>query len=153
MNSISTKSEYLLIFRGTEWHRVLSAVEIKKVMVDWMAWSDRLVAEGRSKARRSLAGAGKVVSGKERNVSDGPFAEAKEAVAGYFLLEVTDLDEALAIAKECPTLPYGVTVEVRPMPARCYASQLAVASLEEVANFFGVDYDPEPSAAVAESAY
>ncbi len=154
MNSApaSTKSEYLLIFRGLDWHRTVPPAEIKQIMVDWMAWSDRLVAEGRSKARRSLARTGRVVSGKERQVSDGPFAEAKEAVAGYFLLEVADLDEALDIARECPTLPYGVTVEVRPMPVDCFASKLAVASVEEVADFFGIDYDPTPSAAVAVSA-
>lgn len=148
----SAKSEYLLIFRGTDWHRALPPAEIKRIMVDWMTWSDRLVAEGRSKARRSLARTGKVITGQERQVSDGPYAEAKEAVAGYFLLEVADVDEAVAIAKECPTLPYGATVEVRPMPAACFASKLAVASVEEVADFFGIDYDPTPSAAVAVSA-
>ncbi len=151
MNSASAKSEYLLIFRGIDWARTLPPAEIKEVMVAWMAWSERLAAEGRSTARRSLMTTGKVVSGKERHVSDGPFAEAKEAVAGYFLLEVADLDEAVAIAKECPTLPYGVTVEVREMPRDCFASHLATASLEEIAGFFGIDHDPEPSAAVAES--
>jgi hypothetical protein len=135
MNSLSAKSEYLLIFRGTDWHRGLTAEEIKKIMIDWMAWSDRLVAEGRSKARRSLEGAGKVISGKERSVFDGPFAEAKESVAGYFLLEVDDLEEAMEIAKECPMLPHGMTVEVRPMRLRCLASQLAEASIEEIASF------------------
>jgi len=135
MNSAAAKSEYLLLFRGTDWHRGLTPGEIKEVMIAWMAWSDRLVAEGRSKARRSLAGTGKIISGRERNVSDGPYAEAKEAVAGYFLLEVDDLDEAMSIAKECPTLACGMTVEVRPMPARCLASELAAAPVEAIADF------------------
>ena len=60
-----------------------------------------------------------------RNVSDGPFAEAKETVAGYFLLTVADEDEAIEIAKQCPALPYGMTVEIRPLLARCSASELA----------------------------
>jgi hypothetical protein len=49
-------------------------------------------------------------------VTDGPFAESKEAVAGYFLLHVDDLNEAVEIAKEWPVLEiYGASVEVRPL--------------------------------------
>lgn len=136
MTSAPAKTEYLLLFRGLDWHRGLSAEEIQKVMIDWMAWSDRLVAEGRSKARRSLEVGGKIISGKDRAVSDGPYAETKEAVAGYFLLEVSGLDEAVEIARECPTVPFGATVEVRPMPVRCPASELAVAPLERIAEMF-----------------
>lgn len=134
MSATPEKSEYLLLFRGTEWHRGLSPEEIKEIMIDWMVWSDRLVAEGRCKARRSLGGGGRIISGKERKVSDGPFAEAKESVAGYFLLEVDDLDEVMAIAKECPTLVCGMTVEVRPLPVRCLASELAAAPVECIAS-------------------
>ena len=120
---MNPKSDYLLLFRGTAWHKDLSPDEIQRTMTDWMAWFDRLVAEGRCKGGQSLADEGAVVSGKAGNVSDGPFAESKETVAGYFLLSVADLDEALAIARECPALPYGMTAEVRPLLARCAASQ------------------------------
>ncbi len=47
-------------------------------------------------------------------VQDGPFAETKEALAGVFILDVTDLDAALAWAEKCPAASYG-TVEVRPV--------------------------------------
>jgi hypothetical protein len=47
-------------------------------------------------------------------VLDGPFAETKEQLAGYFLLEVPDMDAALAWAKRVPTASYGA-VEVRPV--------------------------------------
>jgi hypothetical protein len=58
-------------------------------------------------------------------VSDGPFAESKEAIGGYFLLDVASMDEAVAIAQECPGLPYGVRVEVRPVAPECpVASEL-----------------------------
>ena len=59
------------------------------------------------------------MSGKNRAVSDGPFAEAKETIGGYFLLKVATMDEAVAIAKQCPGLPYGIRVEVRPVAAEC----------------------------------
>ena len=58
---------------------------------------------------------GKVVSGKQRTVADGPFAESKEAIAGYFFLTVADEKEAIEIAKQCPGLEYGSIVEVRPV--------------------------------------
>ena len=48
-------------------------------------------------------------------VTDGPYAETKEQLGGYHLIECDDLDEAMAIAQRIPTLPFGGTVEVRPL--------------------------------------
>ena len=50
----------------------------------------------------------------------GPFAEAKEAIGGYFrMLDVATMDEAVVIAQQCPGLPYGAKVEVRPVLSEC----------------------------------
>jgi hypothetical protein len=69
---------------------------------------------------------GKIVSGKNgRAVADGPFAESKEAIGGYFLVQASDLNEALEIARACPGLAYGITVEVRPIAERCPSWQRA----------------------------
>jgi hypothetical protein len=126
MNHLNTdKSEYLLLFRNTAWYQQLSPEEIQRVMTDWMSWFDGLVADGRCLGGQSLERAGQVVRGAERNVTDGPYAEAKESVAGYFILLVQDEAEAIAIAKLCPGLPYGSTVEVRKLMERCGASQMA----------------------------
>jgi hypothetical protein len=57
-------------------------------------------------------------AGGKRAVVDGPFAEAKEIIGGFFLLNVATRDEALAIAAECPAAAWA-TVEVRPT-APCY---------------------------------
>ena len=84
-----------------------------------MAWFKRLTEQGKAVAGNPLEREGKIVSGKERVVSDGPFAESKEAIGGYFLLDVATMNEALAIAKECPGLPYGIRVEVRPVAGEC----------------------------------
>ncbi len=134
MISPSEKSEYLLLFRGTDWHNGRSPDEIQRTMAEWMAWFDRLVADGRCLGGQSLATEGKVVSGKSLHVSDGPFAESKETVAGYFILNVRDLDEALEIAKQCPALTYGMTVEARPLLARCAASQRVLEQLSQTTN-------------------
>src|SRR5258708_39683557 len=115
-----TPNQYLLLFRGTDWHKGLSPEEVQNVMTQWKNWFDRLSAEGKLKAGQPLEREGKTVSGKKgRVVADGPFAESKEAVGGYFLLQVDTLDEAVAIAKDCPALEYGGKVEVRPIAADC----------------------------------
>ena len=118
--STQKQNEYILLFRGGDWYKGLSPEEMQKVMDQWMAWFNRLTAEGKAKAGQPLEREGKIVSGKKgRMVADGPFAEAKEEVGGYFLLQVADMDEAVAIARDCPGLPYGIRVEVRPVAGEC----------------------------------
>jgi hypothetical protein len=113
-------SEYMLLFRGTDWHKGLSPEEAQQVVTQWKAWFDRLTNEGKARAGHPLECEGKIVSGKNgRVVLDGPFAESKEAIGGYFFLQVCSLDEAVAIAKECPGLEFGVVVEVRPVAPVC----------------------------------
>ena len=46
-------------------------------------------------------------------MTDGPFAESKEAIAGFFIIQADGLEQAVEIAKSCPGLDYGQTVEVR----------------------------------------
>jgi hypothetical protein len=48
-------------------------------------------------------------------VTDGPYAETKEQLGGYHLIECKDLDEAISIAKRIPTIPFGGSIEVRPL--------------------------------------
>ena len=124
--STPTKSEFMLLFRGTEWHKGLSPEEIQQVVDQMKAWFDRLTAEGKAKAGKPLFHEGKIVSQKKgRSVVDGPFAESKEAIAGFFLLQVDSLDEAAEIAKEFPALEYGATVEVRPVAPECMVGETA----------------------------
>jgi hypothetical protein len=121
--STQTKNGYMLIFRGTDWHKGLSPEEMQKVSEQWMAWFKRLTEQGKVVAGNPLEREGKIVSGKNgRIVADGPFAESKEAIGGYFLLNVGSLDEAVAIAQQCPGLPYGAKVEVRPVMDQCALS-------------------------------
>jgi hypothetical protein len=122
----STKSEYMLLFRGTDWHKDLSPEEIQQVVNQMKAWFDRLTAEGKAKAGKPLFHEGKIVSRKKGlSVADGPFAESKEAIGGFFLLEVGSLDDATEIAKDFPGLAYGATVEVRPVAPDCMVGETA----------------------------
>jgi hypothetical protein len=110
---------YMLIFRGTDWYKGLSAEETQKITDQWMAWFKGLSDEGKVIAGNPLEREGKVISGKNKAVSDGPFMESKEAIGGYFLLAVDSMDEAVAIGKQCPGLPYGIRVEVRQVAGEC----------------------------------
>lgn len=114
------QNEYLLLFRGSGWDKGLSPEQLQKTLDQFMAWFERLKQEGKVKAGQPLERTGKIVSGKNgRVVADGPFAESKEAIGGYFLLQVNDLDEAVEIAQQCPALDFGSTVEVRPVAEEC----------------------------------
>jgi len=127
MSTISTaKSDYLLLFRGNVWDRGLSPAQLQKVVSDWYAWFERLKKEGKCIGGNPLEMEGKVVSGKQgRTIADGPFAESKEAIGGYFYLQVADENEAIEIAKQCPGLEYGSVVEVRPVAEECSIRQRA----------------------------
>ncbi|MBC8095309.1 MAG: hypothetical protein H7Y43_05820 [Akkermansiaceae bacterium] len=117
--STTGKNGYMLIFRGTDWYKGLSPEEMQKVGEQWMAWFKGLTDEGTAIAGNPLEKEGKIVSGKHAHVVDGPFAESKETIGGYFLLKVDSMDEAVAIAQKCPGLPYGIRVEVRAIAGEC----------------------------------
>jgi hypothetical protein len=93
-----------------------SGPEIEEIVSKHMVFAQDLGA-------RRLGGAGlkstasattiRTNAGK-KTVHDGPFAEAKEQLGGFYLIEATDLDEAIAIAKKVPVLQDG-TIEIRPL--------------------------------------
>jgi hypothetical protein len=98
-------SEHLLLVRGTHWDKVLSLEETQKILSRANAWFDRLIQQSKAKGGQRLAPEGQIVSGdKGKTVTDGPFAESKEAIAGYVLLEADNLNEAVEIAKGSPLL-------------------------------------------------
>lgn len=117
----------MLLFRGTAWDKPLSPEEIQKIMGEWYTWMERLTQQGKLKDAHPLDRfEGKIISWKKGcRVADGPFAESKEAIGGYFMLKVRDLEEAVEIAKLCPALQYGVDVEVRAVAQECPPYQRA----------------------------
>lgn len=84
-------------------------------MQQWNDWYEGLATQGKVEQGRPLALAGRVVSMTGGRTIDGPYAETKEAIGGFFMLRVADMEEAVAIAKQCPSLSLGLTVEVRPL--------------------------------------
>ena len=138
MSTPTTKSDYMLLFRGTNWSQDLSPEQIQKVASDWMAWFERLTKEGKVTSGHPLMNEGKMVSGKKgRNVADGPFAESKEVIGGYFYLQVANEEEAIAIAQQCPGLEHGCVVEVRPVAAQCALLGRAAGNLSREGQLAG----------------
>ena len=134
MNTQTTTNEYMLLFRGPNWDQGLSPEELQERMDRVMAWFEGLKDQGKVKGGQALGAEGRFISGKYgRTVADGPFAESKEAVGGYLLLQTDDLDEAVAIAKSNPTLQYGLTIEVRPVLEECPVFQRAKERLAAAA--------------------
>ena len=89
-----------------------------------MAWFEREFAKGSVRAAQPLEDSGHVLSGaKGTLVSDGPFAESKEAVGGYMILRAGSIREAMDIAASWPLLEHGSSVEVRPIAEECPISR------------------------------
>lgn len=133
----SNAATHLLIIRDAPpaVYDALSPEERLQGMRHWNDWVDRLAASGRIRAADPLESSGRVVGGaRGEHVTDGPFAEARELIGGYFLVSAADLDEATAMARECPFLSYGMTIEVRPIASACHlARSLGWDTMEEPA--------------------
>ena len=120
MNTETTTGEYMLLFRGPHWDRGLSEQELQAAMDKVIAWFEGLNQHGKIKTGQPLGAQGRIISGTNGQlVVDGPFAESKEAVGGYLLVQAGNLNEASEIARSAPMLKYGITVEVRPILAEC----------------------------------
>lgn len=121
----NTKSQYLLLFRGSTWYRELSVNELQEIMGRTNEWIDQMISSGVYKAGQPLEEQGRVISARSGSVSDGPFTESKESVGGYVLIEADSLDHAVEIARGNPMILHGLTVEVRAVTEDCPASKLA----------------------------
>jgi hypothetical protein len=89
--------------------------EMQRIMTDFDVWNSQMIAAGRLIVSASLqGGGGKTLRGGL--VSDGPYSEAKEAVAGLLLIRAADYSQAVEIAAGCPFLARGGSVEVREAP-------------------------------------
>jgi hypothetical protein len=128
--------KYMFLIYGTEsrW----SEEERRKCMVDSLRLCDELAARGKFIAASPLQPVATAATVRVRDgrllVIDGPFAETTEQLGGFFLLDLVDLDEAIAIAARLPPVTTG-TVEIRPM--------LAVESLPPARPIDGGAGDPK----------
>jgi hypothetical protein len=109
------RARYMLIFRGGAVSRGDVSPSVLQAHVEkWYAWADELVREGRRNHGTPLANRGKAVRGYERVVTDGPYAESKEQIVGYCIVDCDSPERAVEIAARWPDARlWGM--EVRPI--------------------------------------
>ncbi len=111
--------KYLLALIGPDYDSDdFTPEQMAEIMPHWMAFEEEIKASGAYVAGEALESSNhattvRVGDGGERMVTDGPYAETKEKLGGFYLIEAGSLDEAVAIAKKVP-LPEG-GVEIRPV--------------------------------------
>ncbi len=93
----------------------LSPEQAQRHVQKWTTWVEQLDKSGRLKAGLPLERRGKLVSGPNKLVTDGPFREPNEVVGGYFIIAAADMREAVEISKGCPIFGDGGAIEVRPV--------------------------------------
>jgi len=91
----------------------------EQVMAEYFDYSKMLRDRGHFVAGEALTPGPTATSiranGDSFTITDGPFAETKEGLGGFYIVDASDLDEALELGKACPGLKYGATIEVRPV--------------------------------------
>jgi hypothetical protein len=109
--------EYMLILHeSTTGFADMSAEDIENVIAEYMAWSQSVAEKGKMVGGNKLRDEGGrmlTASGGTLRVTDGPFAEAKEVIGGYFIISADDYDDAVETARSCPHLTYGGRIELR----------------------------------------
>jgi hypothetical protein len=107
-------SEFLYLYRGGQ--RETSPEKIQQRMQKWMTWLKDLGAKGHIKDQgQPLEPTGKVVKGHNKTITDGPYAETKDVVGGFTIVEARDIDQAVELSKGCPVFETDGAVEVRPI--------------------------------------
>jgi len=111
----------LLIYDNESELQTRGEAFVKKMYQDYGAFSNEIIQSGNFKAGSELQPVSKATTVRVRDgkclVTDGPFAETKEQLGGYYLVEAADLDEATAIAARIPSAQTG-SIEVRPLVLR-----------------------------------
>jgi hypothetical protein len=108
--------EFMYLFRGGDAARIdmqKDEAAWAEHMGKWKTWMESLAAKDQFSGGQPLSQEGKVLKGRAKKLSDGPYVEAKEIVGGYLLIKANDLDEATEIAKGCPLFEHDGIVEIR----------------------------------------
>ncbi len=109
-------ANFLFVYRGgTDVFAKLPPDEIQQTMQKWNDWIGGALKKGwMVNPGDALGEEGRVVK-SQKLVTDGPFVEAKEVVGGYSIVQADTIDAAAELAKGCPALIHGGSVEVRPL--------------------------------------
>ena len=108
----------LMIYRNEAEHAEMDAATRQQMMADYGVFTQSIIQSGNFKAGDALQPTGTATTVRVRDgktlTTDGPFAETREQLGGYYLIEAKDLDTALEIAARIPGAKVG-SIEVRPI--------------------------------------
>jgi hypothetical protein len=111
--STPAKSDFLLLSRG-QWDKNSAKADIEAAIARFYDWYEAHLERGIFKPGSRLTTDAALVT-REGIRTDGPFAEGKEIIGGYWLIVAESLAAAAAIAAQNPVLPHGLTFEIRPL--------------------------------------
>ncbi|MCG3163787.1 MAG: hypothetical protein JMDDDDMK_05238 [Acidobacteria bacterium] len=108
-------AKFMYLFRSNPAaYQSMSPEQMQQTMKKWMDWKGALEMNGHLKQLgERLDGTGKVVRGKAKSVTDGPFVEVKDSIQGHMFVEAGDMAQAVELAKGCPILESDGSVEIR----------------------------------------
>lgn len=122
MSDSKSPSEYLVISRG-QWDEDKSPEEIQNAIDAFYNWHDQLVSAGKMISGHRLREAKMIVS--KHGITDGPFAETKEVIGGYWFFRANSLAEAAALGAQNPCVACGLSLEIRQLEdERCSAFEV-----------------------------
>ena len=90
-----------------------SPEQMQANMGKWMGWIDKLSKDGKYVAGEPLLPGGKLITGKNKTVTDGPYTEGKELVGGFFIVNAKDINEAVKLCDDYPDYELGGSIQVR----------------------------------------
>ncbi len=110
--------KYALLLYSSEAAGPQTEEEMAEEMPKWFGFTEELNQAGKNHGGEALLPVATATTVQVRDGSrittDGPFAETKEVLGGFYIIEASDLDEAMAWAEKVPSAPYG-SVEIRPI--------------------------------------
>jgi len=108
-------ANFLLLIRGdSDTYTAMTPNQLEDVMHTYFAWTDKLRTAGQLLASEHLHPGGSTVRARDgQPVMDGPFAETKEGIGGFYVITAPDAAAAAEIAKGCPALLYGDFMDIR----------------------------------------
>ncbi len=112
--------KFMFLFRGgdTHIHTAKDTEEVKAYIESWNTWMGGLAQQGILEGGEALQTTGKLVTGKDKVVTDGSFVDAQDMVGGNLIVKAKDIHEAVEISKGCPIFKENGKVEVRQIQKR-----------------------------------
>jgi len=113
-------AQFMLLLRSRiEQHETYTPEEMQANLRQYRDWAIKLSKQGKLMDGKKLKDSGTYIvnKGGTQLVVDGPFAETKEAIGGYFLIQARDYDEAMSIARHSPIFNENGSVEIRQIEA------------------------------------